>query len=71
MKAPSPVVADIEKIELQHKALLNHHLVSDVSNLCLESVPDLFCHFDNAPSLVQSGNPFPRFSFVFLAYFSL
>jgi hypothetical protein len=65
------VLSDIEKIEARRKALLDDYLLlSDLSHLCLEYVPDLFCHLD-APlsSLVDSindnnnPNPFPRFSF--------
>jgi hypothetical protein len=59
-------VADIEKIESQRKSLLDAHLISDLSSLCLEYVPDLVCHLD-APisSLIDSskGDIFPRFSF--------
>jgi ankyrin repeat protein len=40
------VLADIEKVEAQRKALLDAHLISDLSSLCLEYVPDLFCHLD-------------------------
>jgi hypothetical protein len=37
-------VADIEKIDSQRKALLDEHLLSDLSNLCLDYVPDMFHH---------------------------
>jgi hypothetical protein len=60
------VVADLNQIESQRKALLDDHLVSDLSNLCLEYVPDLFCHFDGkVSSLVDSNSDckLPRFSF--------
>jgi ankyrin repeat protein len=60
-------VADIEKIESQRKALLDAQLlVSDLSALCLEYVPDLFCHLDvENSSLIDpnSNSKFPRFSF--------
>jgi hypothetical protein len=61
-----PLVADIEKIESQRKSLLDAHLISDLSSLCLEYVPDLFCHLDDPlSSLIDSakGDIFPRFSF--------
>jgi ankyrin repeat protein len=62
------VLADLKRVESQRKALLDDHLVSDLSNLCLEYVPDFFCHFDGkVSSLVDSNsdsdNKFPRFSF--------
>jgi hypothetical protein len=60
------VVADLDQIESQRKALLDDHLLSDLSSLCLEYVPDFFCHFDGkVSSLVDSNsdNKFPRFSF--------
>jgi hypothetical protein len=62
------IVADIEKIESQRKALLNAHLVSDLSDLCLAYVPDLFYHLDGKISLLfetnrKAGTRFPRFSF--------
>jgi hypothetical protein len=64
----SSVVADLEKVEPQRKALLDDHLLSDLSSLCLEYVPDFFCHFDGkVSSLVDSNSDntlkFPRFSF--------
>jgi hypothetical protein len=59
-----PVLADIQKIESQRKALLDYHLLSDLSHLCLEYVPDFFCHIDKPLiSLVQPDSKFPRFSF--------
>jgi hypothetical protein len=65
------VLADIDKIESQRKALFDVHLlVSDLSSLCLEYVPDLFCHLDvPLSSLIISSdnNPFPRFSFAHLS----
>jgi ankyrin repeat protein len=60
------VVADIEKIESRRKTLLDEYLLSDLSDLCLSYVPDLFCHLDSKiSSLVDpnSGSKFPRFSF--------
>jgi hypothetical protein len=60
------IVADIEKIEAQRKASLDAHLlVSDLSALCLEYVPDLFCHLNaKIYSLVDSNSDskFPQFS---------
>jgi hypothetical protein len=63
------VVADIEKIEAQRKSLLDAYLLSDLSNLCLGYVPDLFCHFEGkTSSLVEpNSNKFPRFSFAHLS----
>jgi hypothetical protein len=61
------VVAGIEKIESQRKALLDDHLLSDLSSLCLSYVPDLFCHLDGKISSlidpITSSGKFPRFSF--------
>jgi hypothetical protein len=57
------VVADIEKIESQRKALLDDHLVSDLSHLCLSYVPDFFCHLDGKISYLVGPTKFPRFSF--------
>jgi hypothetical protein len=59
------LVDDIDKFESQRKALLEHHLVPDLSNMCLEYAPDFFCHLDvKVSSLVDSNsdNRFPRFS---------
>jgi hypothetical protein len=62
----SSVVAEIEKIESQRKALFDTYLLSDLSVLCLDYVPDLFCHLD-APisSLIQPNvnDNFPHFFF--------
>jgi hypothetical protein len=61
------VLADVAKIEAQRKALLDDHLLSDLSNLCLDYVPDLFCHLDAPISslvlITDNSDPFPRFSF--------
>jgi hypothetical protein len=61
------VVAHIEKIESQRKALLDAQLlVSDLSALCLEYVPDLFCHDASVLDLTDVSK-FPRFSFACLS----
>jgi ankyrin repeat protein len=60
-------IADIEKLDSQRKAWLDAHLlVSDLSALCLEYVPDLFCHLDTPVSSLIDPNydaKFPLFSF--------
>jgi ankyrin repeat protein len=67
------VLAEIEKIESQRKALLDAHLlVSDLSALCLEYVPDLFCHLSSSiytliDTTRYNKNNFPRFSFADLS----
>jgi hypothetical protein len=63
--ALSSVVADLEKIESQRKTLLDDHLLSDLSALCLAYVPDLFCHLDDKISTLidTSHSKYPRFSF--------
>jgi hypothetical protein len=65
-------LADIEQMESQRKALLDAHLLSDLSDLCLAFIPDLFCHFEgDILSLVEAGannkNKFPRFTFAHLS----
>jgi hypothetical protein len=58
------VVVEIEKIESQRKALLDDHLVSDLSNLCLGYVPDLFLRPEiDVTSLPTMDSIFPRFTF--------
>jgi hypothetical protein len=60
------IFADIDKIEKQRKSLLDGYLLSDLTNLCLDYVPDLLCHFDGPiSSLVDSNSSskYPRFSF--------
>jgi hypothetical protein len=65
------VIADIEKIEEQRKALLNDHLlVSDLASLCLEYVPDLFCHLNVQTSrmlVCKDEKYLPCFSFANLS----
>jgi hypothetical protein len=61
----SSVITDIEKIASWRTALLNAHLLSDLSSLCLDYVPDLFCYFDGQLSTLvdtNCGNKFPCFS---------
>jgi hypothetical protein len=66
------VLADVEKIEAQRKAFLDGHLlVSDLSALCLEYVPDLFCHLDDEPELSSSIDPKSNAEFLFPLHFSL
>jgi hypothetical protein len=59
------VVANIEEIELQRKALLEQYLIPDLSKLCLDYVPDLFYHLDAKISTLigESISEVPRFSF--------
>jgi hypothetical protein len=58
------VVAEIEVIESQRKAWLDLHLLSDLSQMCLEYVPDFFCCLDvEVSSLIPTSSRFPRFSF--------
>jgi hypothetical protein len=54
------IVAEIEEqIESQRQSLLNHHLLPDLSNLCLEYVPDLFCHqLEKVTSLLEAHQLF-------------
>jgi hypothetical protein len=62
---------DIENIEAQRKALLDVLLLSDLSNLCLDYVPDLFCHLETPLSSITTStdqtkphmHSVPRFSF--------
>jgi ankyrin repeat protein len=46
-------IAEIEKIDSQRKALLDNYLPSDLSLLCLDYVPDLFCHLTDISSLLD------------------
>jgi hypothetical protein len=62
------VITDIEAIESKRQDLLGAHLVPDLSRLCLEYVPDLFCHEKQSEpklwqneleAIQQSGIPWP------------
>jgi hypothetical protein len=59
------VVTNIKQIEAQRKALLEQYLIPDLSKLCLNYVPHLFCHLDAEISTLidESDSEFPRFSF--------
>jgi ankyrin repeat protein len=59
------VIQHIDQIDKERKSWLDDYLVSDLSSLCLEYVPDLFCHLDALiSSLVERRHrdlKFPRF----------
>jgi hypothetical protein len=38
------ILADIQKIESHRKLVLGSHLLSDLVDVCLSYIPDLFCH---------------------------
>jgi hypothetical protein len=62
------VLADIEKIESQRKAFLDVYLLSELSSLCLDYVPDLFCHVSQISSLMASSKTrYPVFSLASLS----
>jgi hypothetical protein len=58
-----PLIQNIEKIEQHRKDSLAVHLVSDLVNLCLEYVPDLFCHVSLDPLPVDLHDNNGRFGF--------
>jgi ankyrin repeat protein len=44
------VAANVEALDSERKFLLDAHLLSDLSSLCLDYVPDLFCHLNKSIS---------------------
>jgi hypothetical protein len=66
------VLVEIEQIEAQRKAFVDAYLSFDLSlsKLCLDYVPDLFCHIDESLSSLMvphSNSSFPHFSLTHLS----
>jgi hypothetical protein len=61
------VVQEIEAVDTQRRDFLDLHLLPDLSKICLEYVPDFFCHSDDLGAILfhdgsdeGSRDAFPR-----------